>query len=295
VFSLLRCARSVLHRVAPDWHPSRLAPVRRAIAAWVGWRRPPILTTKHGFELCVPPDDRSPIVVSLYLHGEYEPEETRAIQRWLREGDVAVDVGANVGYMTGVMARAVGATGAVHSFEPETSHFAALEENVKRNHLEQVICRRKALSTAAGTMSLYLDRENPGDHTLVPIPGRESVSIETLAFDDYWNQVSDQRCIRLVKIDVQGHEPSVLQGMRKTLGAGLIRAILIEVWPHRLEEANSSANALLDLLAALEWNVTVLSTTAPERPTTLAEIRVVAESKTNDPHLAFNILLTASE
>lgn len=269
--------------------------MRKAIAAWVGWRRPPILVTRHGFELYVPPEDRSPIVVSLFLHGEYEPEETRAIQGLLRDGDVAVDVGANVGYMTGVMATAVGPTGAVHSFEPERGHFAALEGNVERNHLTQVACRRKALSTTARTVSLYLDRENPGDHTLVPIPGRDSVSVETLAFDDYWDQVSEHRRIRLVKIDVQGHEPSVLEGMQRTLDAGLIDAILVEVWPHRLEEAGSSVSTLLDLLAGLEWNVTVLSATTPERPQTLAEIATVAESKAGDPHLAFNLLLRAPE
>lgn len=289
--SLLGAIRSWLHRFAPGFHPSRATPVRKALAAWVGWRRPSVLSTRHGFDLYVPPDDRSPIVVSLYLTGEYEPEETRAIQRLLQAGDVAVDVGANVGYMTCVMAQAVGAHGAVHAFEPEARHFAALRRNVEGNRMSQVLCHRRALSSAAGEAALFLDPENPGDHTLVPIPGRDSVSVETFSFDDYWRRISHSRPIRLVKIDVQGHELEVLHGMSDTLRDGSIEGLLLEVWPYRLRRAGASSDDLLAILAGLGWPARILSTTGADVHDSLAAVRAAAREHGEDPTLAFNVLL----
>ena len=290
--SPLGAARAVLRRLAPHWHPSRLAPVRKAIAAWVTWRRPSTLPTRHGFSLYVPMEDRSPIVVSLFLEREYEPEETRAIQGLLRPGDVAVDIGANVGYMTCLMASRVGPGGAVHAFEPEPRHFEALERNVAANGLGNVFCHRVALSATGGRTSLYLDPENPGDHTLVPLPGRRSVSVETVSFDDYWRTTGESRPIRLLKLDVQGHETGVVRGMADSLRTGRIDAILVEVWPYRLEQAGSSAEELLGSLLARDRRVEVLSTTAPERPETLSELRSLIRVAAGDVHLAFNLLLT---
>ena len=203
--------------------------LRRALAAWLSFRRPAAIATRHGFDLYVPPEDRSPIVVSLILEGEYEPEETRAIQELLRPGDVAIDIGANIGYMSCLMGRLVGDEGSVHAFEPEPRHAEALERNAELNHLGQIRCRRKALSRDAGNLPLYLDPENPGDHTLVAIAGRDSVEVDTLSFDSYWNGADEARSIRLVKIDVQGHEAAVIDGMQKTLAAGRIDMSLLEI------------------------------------------------------------------
>ena len=68
-----------LDRLAPGWHPLRLAPVRRLVMWLIAWRRPEVLPVKHGFRLRIPMENRSPFVLRLYLDGEYEAEESRVL------------------------------------------------------------------------------------------------------------------------------------------------------------------------------------------------------------------------
>ncbi|MDA8019427.1 MAG: FkbM family methyltransferase [Thermoanaerobaculia bacterium] len=289
--ALLRLAKRLLARVAPGWHPSRNPLVGHVLSAWASHRRPEVLTTKHGFDLYVPAEDRSPIVVSLLLEGEYEPEETRAMQSLLRPGDVAIDVGANVGYMSCLMARRVGEAGAIYAFEPEPCHAAALRRNAALNGMPQLRCYQLALSDKGEQVPLYLNPDNPGDHTLVALEERDSIDIETLSFDSFWKRTGDSRPIRLVKIDVQGHELAVIRGMQRTLTEQQIESLLIEIWPYRLEEGGPSCDHLMQALMDLTWTCRILSCTEGIEVHNLEDIRRVAAERSSDRHLSFNVLL----
>src|SRR5258705_3937434 len=61
------------------------------------------------------------------LFAAYEPDEIAVLERYLKPGDVFVDVGANIGYLTAVGASLVGPTGPVHSFQPMPEYFQRLE------------------------------------------------------------------------------------------------------------------------------------------------------------------------
>ena len=74
--------------------------------------------------------------VSLYIC--YEPDLLYAFLHFLRPGDVCIDGGANLGYHTLFMSHLVGPTGLVLSFEPDPTHFATLEANIKLNNRENV-------------------------------------------------------------------------------------------------------------------------------------------------------------
>src|SRR5262245_22978938 len=66
----------------------------------------------------------------IYTGRAYEPLETAFCRRFLRAGDVAYDVGANVGYYTALFSRTVGATGTVVAFEPGHATYRRLLETV---------------------------------------------------------------------------------------------------------------------------------------------------------------------
>lgn len=75
---------------------------------------------------------------ALQLYGEFAESENRLMARFLRAGDIALDVGANIGTCTLAMASAVGTTGLVHAFEPQALVFQTLCANLAINGLNQV-------------------------------------------------------------------------------------------------------------------------------------------------------------
>ena len=291
--AVLRTLRALLRRVAPNWHPLRTEPIRRLVMRYVEWRRPEILPVKHGFNLQIPREHRSPLALSLWLDGEYEPAESQLIVELLAPGDLAFDIGANVGYMTCLMAQAVaGAEGAqVHAFEPEPANFDILQHNLSLNRLKGVEAQHLALSSKTGKEWIYLSNQNFGDHTLVPLPGREKILIESVTFDDYYASHCAGRRVRFVKIDVQGYELEVLKGMRQSLARGLIDIVLLEFWPARLKKAGSSSAELLTLLASMPYRRRILSDNGGGVYKSLGEMEAVCDSLERNDHLFFNIVL----
>ena len=279
-------------RLASGWHPLRWRPVRRLVMAIVSRQRPEVMSVRHGFELWIPREDRSPFVLSLFMDGEYEPQETLAIGDTLRPGDLAFDVGANVGYMTCLMAlAAAGEGGEVHAFEPEPRNFEILMENVRRNALKGVVMQQMALSSQRGLARLYAASENRGDHTLVEVKGRCTTVVPSTTFDDYSADRCGGRRVRLVKIDVQGFELEVVRGMRRSLVEERIDAVLLELWPWRVRRTGRSCAELPALLGDLPYDVTVLSETSGGRYRRLDEIVAACPALEDQPDIFFNLLI----
>lgn len=190
---------------------------------------------------------------ALREEGVWEPFETELLRRNLKPGDRVLDVGANIGYFSLLSAACVGEEGRVYAFEPEPQNFALLEENIALNGYQgRITPCRAALGSAPGTGRLYLSPDNFGDHQLhEETPGRDSVPV-ALAVGAEWFRGRESR-LDLVKVDVQGAEYEVVQGLFPLLSAsspGL--RILLELTPGSLRQAGSSGRALVQRLAALE-------------------------------------------
>ncbi|MCP4903307.1 MAG: FkbM family methyltransferase [bacterium] len=247
----------------------------------------------HGFHLRIPRGHRSPVVLALHLDGEYEKEESRLISELINPGDLVFDIGANIGYTTCLMAQAVvGASGGeVHAFEPEPKNFEILQQNVVLNEFDCVILNRLGLASSSGSASIYLSEQNQADHTLVHMPGREAIPVETVTFDDYYAAHCAGRRVRLVKIDVQGFEYEVLHGMRESLHDGRIDTVLLELWPARMKRTGTATVRFLELITQLLYEATIISDTGGGKFGDVKAIRVAPEMTEEDPHLSFNILL----
>ena len=166
--------------------------------------------------------------------------ETRLVSSLLRQGDVFVDVGANVGYFTLIASDAVGKTGKVFAFEPEPNNFALLRKNAEVNHCANVVCEQKAITNANQPIKLYLSSFNYGDHRIFQSHDdegynrgqeRPSTKAEGVTLDSYFP--SGTR-IDFIKMDVQGAEYFALQGMERVLRDNADVVLLIEFWPHGL-------------------------------------------------------------
>ena len=165
-------------------------------------------------------------------YGDYEPAVVRAVQTWTQPGWTVVDVGSQVGYMTLLLAQAVGPAGHVFAFEPMPANFAALRENVALNGYQNITLSQTAVSNTAGRTRLHqLDRrELSATATLVAGGDADTggLEVETGRLDDLIP--SARRPVRLVKLDVEGAEGWVLEGMRDILARDR-PLLLVEIHP----------------------------------------------------------------
>jgi FkbM family methyltransferase len=183
----------------------------------------------------------------------WEPNETHWFVRSVGQGDVVVDVGANVGYYTLIAGHLVGESGRVYAFEPDPESFSLLERNVRLNGLTNVVLEQKAASNEAGALRLYLAEKNRGDHRIFQIEGedRAFVEVEAVALDDYFGDRANR--IDFVKIDTQGAEMMVLQGMDTILRANEGLVMAVEYAPRLLHRFGVEPSKLVDLLTAYDF------------------------------------------
>lgn len=170
-----------------------------------------------------------PEAISNFLRSEgvWQYQVSAFILNYLREGDVFVDVGANLGYFSICAGLRVGPAGRVHAIEPAEENLALLKANVDLNGLSNVEIHGLAVSDRCGEAPLFRAEFNNGAHSLLQkdklIPG-EKVLVTTLD-----NLLQGERAPRLIKIDVQGAEPYVLRGMKSLLdNCGTKPAIVLE-------------------------------------------------------------------
>lgn len=172
----------------------------------------------------------------------------------VHEGNVIFDVGANVGLYSVLLAKAVGDRGQVIAFEPEGECYQHLQDNLKLNGLTNVRAFRKALGERCCEAKLYRGEEN-ADSSLVGPPTGTDIGHELVEIveGDEFAKAEGLPVPQLVKIDVEGYEYAVLQGLRRTLTHPACHLLCCEIHPHFLPKS-VSAESVLGLVQSLGFN-----------------------------------------
>jgi FkbM family methyltransferase len=172
------------------------------------------IMTRHGFSMIV--DLGEWIGQHIYMTGDFEPSTARLLHSRLRDGDIAVDVGANIGFFTLVASQRVGPSGKVYAFEPVPSTNAALRDNLRINSAGNVVVHQVALSNCDGMVTIYEGpARNKGLSSMRRIDdAARELNVPSAALDHI---DLDTGPIRLVKIDVEGAEQLVIEGMVECL------------------------------------------------------------------------------
>jgi FkbM family methyltransferase len=176
-------------------------------------------------------------ILSLRRTGEeYEESFRQAMLRCIRPGDCVWDVGANIGHYSELFASAVGPSGKVISFEPSEACAAILEART-RDHAVGAPWEIApiALSDADGDawLSVRAGDTAPGNH-LVSHDDPSAVAVRTARADSLL--AAGYRAPAVVKIDVEGFEGEVLDGMGAGLRLASLRAVCVEVHFRKLNE-----------------------------------------------------------
>ena len=146
--------------------------------------------------------------------GTYEPDVCAVIQSH-RHGETMMDIGANVGYFTLLMAQHAGRDGQVIAFEPVPGVHALLCENLRLNNCTQARAERMALADVESSETMYSERDSPVPFTArLADDGDCRVTVGTV---DRYVEAAGMKKLDFVKIDVEGAEDRVIRGMTRTL------------------------------------------------------------------------------
>jgi FkbM family methyltransferase len=147
-------------------------------------------------------------------------------------GKVFLDIGAHIGKWSVFVARASPAV-QVYAFEPHPLSFDYLQQNVRLNRLPNVEPVHAAVSSARSRALFEMPRVNTEMSKLVSSPGREGcdvMQVDTVSVDGFLGErgllATD---VGLVKVDVEGHELQVLEGMRGLLGGAADLTLICEI------------------------------------------------------------------
>jgi FkbM family methyltransferase len=168
-------------------------------------------------------------------------------------GDI-LDIGANIGYTACTFAQAMKTGHKVFAFEPDLPSYAVLKEVIQRKNLVDVIePLNVAMGNSDGNLEFWHNKRHPTDHRVVTKQfrelGRKGFTFSTIPITTVDTFVATRRLkkISFIKIDVQGYELAVCQGMKMTLEKFPDLRICLEYSPETMLELGFEPEELLDL------------------------------------------------
>ena len=188
-------------------------------------------------------------------------EIARAVRQLLPREGRFLDVGAHLGYFSLLAAHVLGTGGRVFAVEPNPAMAANMRSTIERNSVTTIRLEPIALGNTEGHLRLYLPpaiEARPHNVTSLPQSGWTPFDVPSYRLDDCLAEW-EVRSIDLMKMDVEGGEPLVLDGGRNSLSAGVVRHMIVEVNGLRLTQAGSSPLGLVTQLEGLGFRPAILS------------------------------------
>lgn len=189
--------------------------------------------------------------------GDYEFEIKQVFRKVIKPGDTILDVGANVGFHSLYFADLCGEKGQVISYEPILTTFKELIENIAINSFQNITVNNLALSDKAETLNVITDpkTDNPGAFNLFELGGD---SIVNCVIGDEQPEIKNLDRLDFIKIDVEGYEFFVLNGLKKTINKFWPKIIFEYDINYQLK-TGLSAQKIFELLKTFNYNFYLIS------------------------------------
>lgn len=176
----------------------------------------------------------------------------------LLKGGHVIDVGANIGYTTILFARHISPEFKVFAIEPHPSNFEKLRENVARYGLEKrVVFIQAAVGETSGEIDLWQNETSHADHRILTPSLNDSLTeksfkslkVPMITLDSLSETQNLTGTVRFVKIDVQGYELPVLEGMKNLLQDNSDLKVCLEYDPKMMREMGFESSRIFDFFA----------------------------------------------
>jgi FkbM family methyltransferase len=198
-------------------------------------------------------------------------------------GDI-LDIGANIGYTACVFAAAIQGPAKVYAFEPDEASFATLHETIRRKKLGATVeSLNMAVGNANGSLEFWHNEEHSADHRVLTEqfkasrPSGEKVATVNVTSVDNFAASRNLQKISFIKIDVQGYELAVCEGMRQTLKKFPALCIAFEYAPDGMRELGFEPSALLDFFRSAGYQLHILTRASTTLARANHEIELAAE------------------
>ncbi len=211
----------------------------------------------------------------MMMNGFWEMWVTQAIVDYVKPGMRCIDVGANCGYYTLLLADLVGEKGSVHAYEPIPELIELLKDTMAVNGHPEHSVRGQAASDHRGNQQMFCHRKFGGSAALDKFDGSVALpeyrTLPVCCVDDDLILVASSpgkvKPIDFAKIDVQGHELKVLDGMRRAIEMSPKIAIAMEFSPSEHEDPLEA----LSRVQGMGLRIQAIGTDGQVRPISLEE------------------------
>lgn len=191
--------------------------------------------------------------VSLVMYGQWESWIEKHLMQMANEGDTVVDCGANMGYYSVILGRIIGESGKLYSFEPNPRIYDILKKNLLINGLSGCTAFNMALnSKGKGNDFMWVKPHESGGgfitrdkETDISKDGFQKIDIKTGRLDDVLPIKSQ---VDVMKIDVEGCEPDVINGAKKVIERSQNIKLVVELSPSGWEGQGHNPTELFDYL-----------------------------------------------
>jgi len=215
-----------------------------------------ILEDDHHVRFVLYPWDQ-PQMLKL-IHRSFDNAEFQAISHLVRAGDVAFDVGANVGEYSVLLSRQCGAAGRVWAFEPVPDTHWRLRETLALNRCGNVTPVQAAVCDKAGTVRMNLFEPQYSAWNTLGMPKMitpegnrvspaTSVDVPSCTLDEFCDSEKIAK-VNFLKVDVEGFERAVFQGATRLLRERRVDCICFEISQEPLKGAGANSRSIFEAL-----------------------------------------------
>jgi FkbM family methyltransferase len=202
----------------------------------------------------VPAENWGFVQMFTFGHG-FERGTMSVLASLCQQGMTAVDIGAHVGLHTLVLADRVGSQGRVYCFEPCERSCNILRNNLFTNGCKNATVRQIAISDYFGTCKFFIHDRELTWSSMYPPANSDScteVSVETARLDDV---IPIDVKVDLVKIDAEGAELGILDGMQRIIAQNPAIQIILEFGPTNIVRAGRRPEDLIRKIRALGFSI----------------------------------------
>lgn len=191
----------------------------------------------------------------IFEHGEWEPNVTKYLIDHVKPSETVIEVGANIGYYTTLLASIVGKDGKIYSYEANKQVFDLAVLSLRMNALERkgVFIKNLAVSDRAGTIDLVCATHEDlvlggvnlgGTHLKFPLEKTDEkiVSVQSVTLDE---DLPDVKNVDWLRMDIEGSEVLALRGAKRIIESSPNLKIVME-WSVRMLGYYGDVSALID-------------------------------------------------
>ena len=221
------------------------------------------------------------------LKNRQDAFEIQLVKSNVKQGDTALDIGANIGFMSRIFSKCVGVNGCVFAFEPDSENYSHLQKELK--HLTNVKPIQAAVSDRQGITTVYRSPMLNVDHRTYPVDHYTTKEeVRSVAVDGF---LPEGAKVTFIKMDIQGFEYTALQGMKRTLQQNKEHLkMLMELWPAGLKKAGASALQLFDFLSQSGYDLYLIE----KKKMSLLTRKQLVEKNDLPDNIYFNVFVKKS-